>query len=241
MRNMNNKSGLIRMCIIMAVYIGLSTFIASRDIRAFKRSNGEVVYATIKSTSTYSERRGTGRHRHTRLTQTAEVEYTYNGETQTATVYKPFAKKVGDIIKLGITENGRILVLHMKFNLSFLIITAFFIGFLIVLRIKTTNKKEKAITHDPVLDSYMQGSQDDFFDNTKSDLSNILNLNQHENDMRDMEITKSKSELQTAAMIAQHTINNQSNNTKEDVDEVPKLKFELKKPLNHTDTTGENK
>lgn len=240
MRNMNNKSGLIRMCIIMVVYIGFSILFASRDIRAFKRSDGEVVYATIKSTSTYSERRGAGRHRHTRITQTAEVEFTYNGETQTATVYKPFTKKVGDIIKLGITENGRIFVLHMKFNLSFLIVTAFFIGFLIVFWIKTTNKKEKAITHDPVLDSYMKGFEDDYYDNKKSDSSNILSIDQHEHDMRDMKKTMSKSELQTAAMIAQHTINNQSNNTKEDVDEVPKLKFELKKPLNHTNTPGQN-
>lgn len=225
MRNMIKKDKLIQLCILMVIYIGFTVLIAGRDIREFKRSKGEVVLATIKSTSFNSESHGTGRRRHTEITQTAKVEFTYNGETQTATVYKPFTKKVGDKIRLGITEDGRILVLYMKFDLTFLIITGIFIGILIVSWMKTMNQKEK--NRNNVLDTYPIKFEEDIYENEDP------RINQYEYDMYDMNKSMLKSDIQTAAMIAQHEKNSHYEYDKEVVDEAPKLKFELKKPLNH--------
>lgn len=199
MRHMSRDGKIMQMCILIVLYIGISVFIAGGDIRKFKSSNGEVIFGTIQSTSTHSERHGTGRRRHTTITQTANVEFTYNKETHTATVYKPFTKKVGDKLKLGITEDGRVYSLYMKFDLTFLIITAIYIVFLIVLWMKTANQKEAARkaqtlsknSHDDVMDSYMVKIEDDIYKN-------------------------------------------------EAVDEVPKLKFELKQPLNHEKDSGQD-
>ncbi len=241
MWNMNKNDKLIWMCILMVLYIGLTVFIAGGDIREFKRSKGEVVFATIKSVSINTESHGTGRRRHTEITQIAKVEFTYNEETHTATVYKPFTKKVGDKIKLGITENGRILVLHMKFDLTFLIISGIFIGFLIVFWMKTVNQKEKAKNstqftknRDNEMDSYMVKFDEDIYENEEA------RLNQHEYDMRDMKKSMLRSELQTAAKMAQYANNSQYGNEKEEVEEVPKLKFELKQPLSHEDNSGQD-
>lgn len=199
MRHMSRDGKIMQMCILIVLYIGISVFIAGGDIRKFKSSNGEVIFGTIQSTSTHSESHGTGRRRHTTITQTANVEFTYNEETHTATVYKPFTKKVGDKLKLGITEDGRVYSLYMKFDLTFLIITAIYIVFLIVLWMKTENQKEAARkaqtlstnSYDDVTDSYMVKFEDDIY-------------------------------------------------KKEAVDEVPKLKFELKQPLNHEKDSGQD-
>ena len=199
MRHMSRDGNIMQMCILIVLYIGVSVFIAGGDMRKFKRSNGEVVFGTIQSTSIYSESHGTGRRRHTTITQTANVEFTYNEETHTATVYKPFTKKVGDKIKLGITEDGRVYSLYMKFDLTFLIITAIYIVFLIVLWMKTANQKEAARnaqtlstnSYDDVTDSYIVKFEDDIY-------------------------------------------------KKEEVNEVPKLKFELKQPLNHEKDYGQD-
>lgn len=242
MRNMNKNDKLIQLCILMVLYIGISVLIAGGDIRKFKRSNGDVVFATIKSTSINSESHGTGRRRHTEITQTAEVEFTYNDETRTATVYKPFTKKVGDKLKLGITEDGRIFVLYMKFDLTFLIITGIFIVLMIVFLVKAVNQKEEAMkkqaqftkSHDNVTEPYMIKFEDDIYENDDP------RINQHEYDMRDMDKSMLKSELQAAAMVAQHANSSQYGNEKEEVDDVPKLKFELKQPLNHEKAPGKD-
>ena len=199
MRHSSKEGKIMQMCILMVLYIGVSVLIAGGDIRKFKRSNGEVIFGTIQSTSTYSESHGTGRRRHTTITQTANVEFTYNEETLTATVYKPFTKKAGDKLKLGITEDGRVYSLYMKFDLTFLIITAIYIVFLIVLWMKAANQKEAARaaqtlstnSYDNVTDSYVVKLEDDIY-------------------------------------------------KKEAVDEVPKLKFELKQPLNHEKDSGQD-
>lgn len=234
MRNMIKKDKLIQLCILMVIYIGFTVFIAGRDIREFKRSKGEVVLATIKSTSINSESHRSGRRRHTEITQTAKVEFTYNGETQTATVYKPFTKKVGDKIRLGITEDGRILVLYMKFDLTFFIITVIFIGFLIVSWMRSMNQKEQSKMRDSVLDTHTIKFEDNIYTNDEP------RANQHEYDMYDMNKSMLKADIQTAAMIAQHEKNSHFEYDKKVVDEVPKLKFELKKPLNHEKDPGEN-
>ena len=227
MKNTNKKDKLIWLCILMVLYIGVTMLIAGQDIRAFKRSNGEVVYATIKSTSIYTDSHGTGRRRHTNINKIAEVEFTYNEETQTATVHTSFTKKVGDTIKLGITEEGRIFVLHMKFDLTFLILTGIFITVIIVSCIKAVNQDEKTKNRNNAINTYAIKFDDDIYDNDEPA------LNRYEQDMRDMNREMLKSDIQTAAAIARNTKNNQYGNDKKVVDEVPKLKFELKQPLNH--------
>lgn len=227
MRHSSKDGKIMQMCILMAIYIGITVIIAGGDIRKFKRSNGDVVFATIKSTATYSERHGTGRRRHTTITQTANVEFTYNEETHTATVYKPFTKKVGDKIKLGITENGKILVLHLKFDLTFIIITGVFIGFLIVQWMKYANKKEKEQNRNNTIDSYSVKFEDDLY-------------SQQGNDMCNLNKSMLKSEIQTAAMMSEHTNSNQYGNDKEVVDEVPKLKFQLKQSTNDEKDSGQD-
>ena len=90
---------------------------------------------------------------------------------------------------------------------------------------KTMNQKEK--NRNNVLDTYPIKFEEDIYENEDP------RINQYEYDMYDMNKSMLKSDIQTAAMMAQHEKNSHYEYDKEVVDEVPKLKFELKKPLNH--------
>lgn len=232
MRRKNDKDQLVLLCGMMILYIAIAILLSGSSIRQFKRAGGDVVFATIKSTSMETERSGYGRHRHTEIRTIADVEFTYKGETYTKTVYKPVTKKVGDKIKLGITDNGRIYVLHLQFDLTFVFFTILFVGALIVLWMKNANKKERAQKGPvPFMDEqdYGGNAYTVSFDNHVRNDDDLMW--RPEEDKKEMKRSMLQSDMQTAAMIAQHTAAGQSGNVKKDVDEVPKLKFELKKPL----------
>ncbi|MGN0368626.1 MAG: hypothetical protein ACI4EK_07580 [Wujia sp.] len=222
---------------MMLLYIVIAFVFSGSSIRQFRRVGGDVVYATIKSTSMETESSGYGRHRHTEIKTIVDVEFTYQGQTYTKSVYKPVTKKVGDKIKLGITDNGRIYVLHLQFDLTFVIFTIVFAVVLIVLWMQKANKKERSQNGPvPFMDEqdYGGNAYTVSFDNHVRNDDDLMW--RQEEDKKEMKRSMLQSDMQTAAMIAQHTAAGQSGNVKKDVDEVPKLKFELKKPLEKGET-----
>lgn len=209
-RDMSDGSRRIVLIIWIVLYILISIVTSGSSIRRFESIGGDTVYATIKSSSVVRDTYRSGGRRRSRYKLIAQVEYTYNGEVHTAKVNKPFTKGVGDSLKLGITSDGRIFLLERYFDLTFVVfsIIIFVVGVVFIMRKNEEKERIKQQKLEPD-DFVWQPPKNTFGDGSS-----------------DMQLQKRIASEQT-----KNEMDAKMANEKNEEEEVIKLKFELKKPL----------